>query len=91
MIPQIYGNDPALDLIRTMRERDHLPHAALLFGEKGMGRKTIARYFAMTALCTGTHAPCGECQSCRKILQDKLQLLFLYSLIRFLSQLHEQF
>lgn len=73
MIPQIYGNDPVLDLIRTMRERDHLPHAALLFGEKGMGRKTIARYFAMTALCTGAHAPCGECQSCRKILQDDMQ------------------
>ena len=73
MIPKIYGNDPVLSLIRTMRERDHLPHAALLFGEKGMGRKTIARYFAMTALCTGAHAPCGECPSCRKLLQDDMQ------------------
>ncbi len=72
MIPPIYGNDPVLSLIRTMRERDRIPHAALFFGEKGMGRKTLARYFAMTALCTGAHAPCGECPSCRKILQDDL-------------------
>ena len=72
MIPPIYGNDPVLALIRTMRERDRIPHAALFFGEKGMGRKTLARYFAMTALCTGEHAPCGECPSCRKILQDDL-------------------
>lgn len=73
MIPKIYGNDAVLALIRTMRRRGRIPHAALLFGERGMGRKTIARYFAMTALCTGTHAPCGECPSCRKLLQDDLE------------------
>ena len=72
MIPTIYGNDPVLGLIRTMRERDRMPHAALFFGERGMGRKTIARYFAMTALCTGEHAPCGECTSCRKLLLDDM-------------------
>lgn len=73
MIPKIYGNDAVLELIRTMRARDRIPHASLLFGESGMGRKTIARYFAMTALCTGEHAPCGECLSCRKLLQDDMQ------------------
>ena len=72
MIPEIYGNEPVLSLIRTMRERGRMPHATLLFGERGMGRKTIARYFAMTALCTGEHAPCGECSSCRKLLHDDM-------------------
>ena len=66
----IYGNEPNLQLIRTMAERDRLPHAALIYGERGRGRKTIARYFAMTALCKGEKKPCGECSSCRKILQD---------------------
>ena len=66
----IYGNEPILQLIRTMAARDRLPHAALIYGERGRGRKTIARYFAMTALCTGENAPCGVCSSCRKILQD---------------------
>lgn len=70
MIPRIYGNAPVLHLIRTMAERDRIPHACLIYGEKGMGRKTIARYFAMTALCTGPDKPCGECPSCRKLLLD---------------------
>ena len=71
MIPKIYGNDPVLSLIRTMRERDHLPHAALLFGEKGMGRKTIARYFAMTGSAPERTHPAANAppagSSCRTI------------------------
>lgn len=66
----IYGNAPVQQLIRTMAARDRIPHACLLYGEKGMGRKTLARYFAMTALCTGEEKPCGMCPSCRKILSD---------------------
>lgn len=69
-MPEIFGNDSVLQLIRTMAANDRIPHACLIYGERGMGRKTIARYFAMTALCTGAHAPCGECSSCRKILTD---------------------
>lgn len=72
MIPQIYGNDEVLTLIRTMRSRGRIPHATLFFGERGMGRKTIARYFAMTALCTGSDAPCGTCPSCKKLLLDDM-------------------
>ncbi len=70
MIPQIYGNDAALRLIRTMAHSGHIPHACLIHGEKGLGKKTLARYFAMTALCTGQEQPCGECPSCRKAAQD---------------------
>ena len=63
----IYGNDAVLQLIQKMAKNDHLPHACLIYGEKGTGRKTIADYLAMTALCTGENAPCGECSSCRKV------------------------
>lgn len=70
MMPQIYGNDAALHLIRTMVHSGHIPHACLLHGEKGLGKKTLAKFFAMTALCTGTVQPCGECPSCRKAMQD---------------------
>ncbi len=70
----IYGNEPNLQLIRTMAEHDRLPHAALIYGERGRGRKTIARYFAMTALCREANKPCGNCPSCRKILQDTAEV-----------------
>ncbi len=68
MTPEIYGNDAALRLIRTMAASGRLPHACLLWGEAGTGRKTIAHYLAMAALCTGPHPPCGTCPSCRKLL-----------------------
>ena len=63
----IYGNDDLLAQIRTMAARGRLPHAVLFHGARGMGRKTLARYYAKTALCTGQDAPCGQCASCRKI------------------------
>jgi DNA polymerase-3 subunit delta' len=70
MMPHIYGNERVLHLIRTMAERDRIPHACLIYGEQGLGRKTIARYLAMAALCTGGTPPCGTCSSCRKILNQ---------------------
>lgn len=66
----IYGNESNLHLMQKMRRNKHLPHACLFYGEKGSGRKTLARYFAMTALCTGDHVPCGTCRNCQKLLHD---------------------
>ncbi|MDE5753653.1 MAG: hypothetical protein K2H89_03805 [Oscillospiraceae bacterium] len=66
--PKIYGNAENLRLIQNMKQHHRLPHACLFYGEKGSGRKTLAEYFAMTALCTEENAPCGECRNCRKIL-----------------------
>ena len=65
----LYGKKAPAQLIRTMAARDRLPHAMLLYGEEGAGRRTLARYAAMAALCTGQDAPCGQCLSCRKILE----------------------
>ncbi|MDE6088531.1 MAG: hypothetical protein K2G25_09120 [Oscillospiraceae bacterium] len=67
-IPEIYGNSRNLELIRNMKQHERIPHACLFYGETGSGRKTLAQYFAMTALCTGNSAPCGICRNCRKIL-----------------------
>lgn len=70
MMPQIYGNEKTLHLMRTMVQNGKVPHACLIHGAAGMGRKTLAKYFAQTILCTGAEKPCGECPSCRKILHD---------------------
>lgn len=70
---EIYGNAENLKLMQSMRKNQHFPHACLFYGEKGSGRKTLAKYFAMTALCIGNsekNTPCGECRNCRKILHD---------------------
>ena len=55
----LYGKDNAVSLIGSMIGRDRLPHAFLLFGERGVGKKTLARYIAKTVLCqSGCKVPC---------------------------------
>lgn len=75
-IPEIYGNSRNLELIRNLKLHHRFPHACLFYGQQGSGRKMLAQYFAMTALCTGdsehpgTPVPCGVCRNCRKILRN---------------------
>lgn len=46
-------------------------HAYILTGEKGMGKKTLAKAFAMTLLCQESgEEPCYECSSCRQFMTD---------------------
>ena len=63
----IYGNRPVTDLIDRAVNHDRLSHAYLFFGEHGLGKKMMATCFAKAILCKGTHRPCGECESCKKM------------------------
>lgn len=58
-------------MMSSMISRDKLSHAYIICGERGVGKKTLARYFAAQILCerqSGT--PCGECKSCRMLSHD---------------------
>ncbi len=64
----LYSKDTAVTVIRRMTERDRLCHAFILCGEKGVGKKTFAKYMAAQILCErGTGVPCGECKACRML------------------------
>lgn len=70
-MPVIAGNAQLLTDLRQMRRQNHLPHALLLHGERGCGKKLTAKWFAMLVLCENPDAaPCGCCKSCRLILED---------------------
>ena len=70
-IPQITGNEALLHELRLMRQGGHLPHALLLHGAQGCGKKTAAKWFTMLAMCENAEkAPCGECKACRLIAED---------------------
>lgn len=70
--PFIAGNATLLQELQLMRQHHRLPHALLLHGEAGCGKKTIAQWFAMLALCENVgHAPCGQCRSCNLIAEGK--------------------
>ena len=65
-MPEVAGNVQLLSEFRQMRRQNHLPHALLLHGERGCGKKLIAKWFSMLVLCEdGENAPCGKCKSCR--------------------------
>lgn len=68
---KIYGNRTLLtqtaQMVRTGRE----PHSIILHGEKGLGKKTVARYIAAQLMCEGhTGVPCGKCRACQLIERD---------------------
>jgi DNA polymerase-3 subunit delta' len=63
----IYGNASVVELIDRAANGGRLCHAYLFYGEKGLGKKAIAAYFAKAILCRGGKRPCGECPSCKKM------------------------
>lgn len=65
---QSAGSEALLALWRDFRA-GRMAHAVLLTGESGVGKKTLARYFAQALLCEkGTEGPCGQCRGCRRFL-----------------------
>ncbi|WP_205836332.1 DNA polymerase III subunit delta' [Iodobacter violaceini] len=53
---------------QLMREIDRLPHALLITGEEGIGKRRFAEYLAQLLLCEDsakTTTPCGVCDGCR--------------------------
>ncbi len=54
------------DIAEAMKNRT-LPHAILIEGVKGSGKKTLAQILAQYAVCSGEgNRPCGVCPDCIK-------------------------
>ena len=65
----LMGNSSFKTAVSNMILNKKLPHAILITGEEGSGKKSAALYLAASALCErGNGEPCGTCDSCRKII-----------------------
>ena len=64
---EFLGNEKAKNLIAGMVKTARFPHAFLICGEDGVGKKTFARIMAQSILCESETAPCGVCDCCKKI------------------------
>lgn len=55
---------------QLLRGWERLPHALLVTGEPGIGKRRLAEYLAQFLLCESrrSDAPCGECEGCRWFL-----------------------
>ena len=59
-----YG-DKLEQLMRSV-QAGRIVHALLFVGPHGSGKRTIARMFAQTMVCTGQPKPCGACPACKQ-------------------------
>lgn len=65
---KLYSNEPVKKLIKSMILKGREPHSLVICGEKGQGKKALAKYVAAALLCeSGQGEPCGICKSCRML------------------------
>lgn len=52
-----------------MIQRDRAAHSVMFCGEKGSGRKLMAKYYTASLLCEAPEngVPCGSCPACRMV------------------------
>ncbi len=63
----LIGNKRVCDTLQSMIKFHRLPHAIVLEGENGLGKKTLARYIAKACLCAAEEKPCLSCKSCHLV------------------------
>ncbi len=61
-----YGNERAKNYITSSFAREAFPHALLIVGDRGIGKRTLASIIAKALVCSGENPPCGKCSSCTK-------------------------
>lgn len=68
-IEEFVGNNSLKNQIMAMFANKKIPHAIILEGEPGTGKKTFANIIANFAVCGHfSKGPCYECASCKKAL-----------------------
>ncbi len=67
----ILGQEQIVSHMKNAIGSGNVSHAYIISGEKGSGKKMIAKTFAAAILCeSGQDEPCMQCRSCRQILGD---------------------
>ena len=66
-----YGNGRTKEILSGMFDSRRIPHAILIDGLQGAGKKSLARIIAAAAVCESQGAlPCGICRQCVNALGD---------------------
>ncbi len=58
------GNADTVERLESMIATGRVPHAFIVEGAVGTGRKTLAKMLAKALACTGESKPCGACGCC---------------------------
>ena len=61
------GREELVSSLERMSEEENVPGAVLIGGQRGSGKKTLAKSLAAAILCKSREKrPCGVCSSCKK-------------------------
>ena len=67
----IAGHEKNIEHLRNSIRLNKVSHAYLFVGDKGVGKKTVARAFAQTLQCEeGGINPCMKCKSCLQAMSN---------------------
>lgn len=64
---ELVANRKAMAVLAGLSTGGRMPHALLLEGPEGCGKKTLAALVAQLWLCTAEQKPCGVCPHCSKV------------------------
>ncbi|MEA5026863.1 MAG: DNA polymerase III subunit gamma/tau [Erysipelotrichaceae bacterium] len=64
---EVVGQKYIVTTLRNAIAQNKTAHAYLFCGPRGTGKTTVAKLLAKAVNCTGEHAPCNHCESCRMI------------------------
>ncbi len=59
------------NMINNIIKNNKTSHAYLFAGENGTGKIKLAKYFVAMHYCIEDDKPCGECKTCKSILEDQ--------------------
>jgi len=70
---EICGQDAVVRTLRRQVETGHIAHAYLFCGTRGTGKTTASKVLARAINCLNPQNgdPCGECEICRALMDDK--------------------
>ena len=72
---ELIGQDTLVKVLTNAIKKNRVAHAYLLTGIRGVGKTTTARLIARAINCEtikdNDFEPCGKCDSCKSILEEK--------------------
>ena len=79
MLSSFIGNEEIKKTIKSAVNCGRFPHAFIIEGEEGSGRKTLANLIAAAAICQSDLAPCGTCRECSLVLNNSHSDVLTYA------------
>jgi DNA polymerase-3 subunit gamma/tau len=75
----VVGQQHVTQTLKNAIKKEHIPHALLFCGPRGVGKTTCARILAKALNCenrTADGEPCGECNACRSFATQQAFNIF---------------